>query len=770
MIIPADPESFVALGGGFGRDRTRVWYGASELVGVDAATFVALACDYGHDTAQLVYCDGTFAGDPRTFEVLGELDNIPFARDHERVYFHCNELEGADAPTFALFGAGLAIDRHGLWAGLDRCDGDRATLRLLDAEYACDRERAWYRGQPIDGANAAALRVLGHGFASDGECLYLDGHPLDQPPAGVTVLGREWYAVGERVHHVGAELEGADAATWTDLGDGFARDARRVYFDGGALDGADPATFVVDAHAGSCGWARDARRVWWREYQWHDHSDGESIEQLEDVDAATFSALDATVARAGDQMLRRGRPLIEANAATFRMLGGGWYADAGALWFGDTRVPVAGVESIRVRDAYAIAELEDVSTLRSLGAGYAADSQRVLFAGFTIPGPDPQTARSLGGGYLVDARGGWFFELATESRKMPDFVASGGALAGADPRTVRRDRGYALDQARVYWGCVRVDGADATTFRALDSRHGAHASAVYYQSQLIAGADPGAFRVLGGDYQAHAQTLADINGIHDAYATDGRELYLQGRPVHDRRARYLSDEQQQLLRALVVPDLGVFDRWWATDGRVVMCLRDGKVDTAIDAPTFEVLGHRYARDRTHIYGPRGRLRVTDRDRFRVLADGYASDGEQSWHDGHPIAGSHGLLHALGGGWARDDAGIYGAGTFADADRATFVVLSGAGADTDAEPTDDPALYWGPHVAAARDRDRIWWTPHEPGIPAADAVVIAHRYALTAAAVFHAGRAVDADLASFTEIGDGYARDAFRGFFQGRPTR
>jgi DKNYY family protein len=504
---------------------------------------------------------------------------------------------------------------------------------------------------------------------------------------------------------------------------------------------------------------------------WHDHSDGESIEQLEDVDAADFTALDAMVARAGGQVLRRGGLLIEADAATFRGLGGGWYADAEALWFDDTRMPVADTESIHVRDAYAIAELEDVAALRSLGAGYAADSRRVLFAGYTVAGPDPHTARSVGGGYLVDARGAWYFELATESRKLPDFVASGGPLAGADPRTLSRDRGYALDDRTVYWGCVRVDGADAATFRALDTRHGAHASAVYFESQPIADADPTTFRVLGGDYQARAHALADINGIQDAYATDGRELYLQGRPVHDRSARYLSAEQQALLRALVVPDVQVLDRWWATDGRVVLRLWDASVDPGIDAPTFEVLGHGYAQDRTRLYGPRHALHDVDRGRFRVLADGYAGDGNRSWHDGHPIAGSHGPLHALGGGWARDDAGIYAAGTFVDADRATFVVLDGAGADIDTEPTaDDDALYWGSRLAAARDRDRIWWSPYEPPIPAADAVVIAHRYALTSTAVYHAGRPVDADLATFTEIGDGYARDAFRGFFQGRPTR
>ena len=770
--MPADPESFVALGSGFARDRTHVWFRGSEIAGVDAAAFVALPCEYGHDGVRLVHRDQVFEGDARSFEVLGESGHVPFARDRERVYCYGNVLEGADAGSFAILGAGLEADRHGAWAQLERITVDRETLRVLDADYACDRERARFRGQPLVGPLAGPFVVLGHGYASDGARVFCHGLVQDYGPEGLRVLGPSYAVAGGKVMYWNGEVAEADPATWQYLGYGFGKDARHVYFDGYVLEDADPATFVLEHHVEGRGWARDAGHVWYREYQSSDYSDGESIELVEGGGA--FIGIDETFARVGDRVLRCGREVADADAATFRALGGGWYADAGSLWFDDRRVPVADVESVRIRDGYAIAELDDVSTLRSLGHGYATDARRVLYAGFTLDGPDPRSARSLGGGYLVEADAAWFFQLATESRKMPDFVAGGGRLDGADPASLRRDRGYAIDGAAVYCGVQRIDGADAATFRALDAHHGGDGRAVYFDGRAITGVERAAFRVLGGVYASRGYTMADINGITDAWATDGTTLFLQGRPVADGSARYLSEADRELLEALVVPELRVLDRWYATDGRVVLMLRDGAVDAKIEPRSFEVLGHGYARDHARVFGMPGAL-AAERDRFHVLADGYAADGTTSWYNGHPIQGSHGKLYTLGGGWARDDVGIIGAGTRIDADPDTFVVLGAgdaaeAGWDPSRVTVEEPAeLWWGPRIAVGRDKDRMWWSPYESGIPAS-VVVIAHGYALGDSAVFHAGHAVECDVATFTEIGDGYARDAYRGFFHGRPTR
>jgi hypothetical protein len=264
-----------------------------------------------------------------------------------------------------------------------------------------------------------------------------------------------------------------------------------------------------------------------------------------------------------------------------------------------------------------------------------------------------------------------------------------------------------------------------------------------------------------------------MDDLDDAWATDGKTLFVYGRPVWDRTARYLSDESERLLRRLDVRQFAVLDPWWATDGFVVVDLRDGSVEIAAHAPSFEALGDGYARDVSHVWGVAGFLPETDPGAFRVLGDGYGTDGRKAWHRGYPIPDLQGPLRLLAGGWARDDVGILCGTVRVDADPETFVVVGAAtAAEADWDPSrlaiDDP-LWLGEHVAVGRDAEQLWWGSHSGSTPAT-AVAVGHGYAIDDVQVWHAGTELDADGSSFVAIGGGYARDAYRAYFHERVTR
>ena len=639
------------------------------------------------------------------------------------------------------------------------------------------QRRVLYAGA-ITKIDPATFTHLGGGHARDATTLWFAGaewNDNDPPvPGGETTLEPDvdppvepagYTIVGDRVHYHD-ELEGADAATFRTLGHLFAKDSQRVYFDGVVVENADAETFVVLPTPDGCAWARDREHVWHRQYLWHDHWDGEILNEVVGADPESFEALDGTFGRDRAHVWRGGARVEGARTEIFRVLGNGWTRDASTLWYAERRV-AADPGTLVIHGDYAILMLAEPA-LEVIGDGYARDGEAMLFAGYTIEASGP--ARSLGGGYLVDATGACHYQLATQSLKVVEFSAIGGRLDSADPATLRRDRGFAIDRASVFSGCQRLAGVTASEFRALDAHHGTDGQVAYFDATRI-DCDPRRLRTLGGTFKVRGYTLATLDVIDDAWATDGTTLFVQGRPVWDRTARYLSEEAEAALRQLDVARLTVLDPWWATDSQLVLELRAGHVVEVAHAPSFEVLGDGYARDISHVWSRDDHL-AADPASFRVLADGYAHDGAKVWFRGQLIADAR-ELRVLGGGWARDATGILCGATRVAADPETFVVVGSATAaegswDPDRLELDDP-VWLGERVAVGRDLDRLWWGAYSGSTPAT-AVAIGHGYTVDATRVWHAGTPVDADGTTFVAVGGGYARDAFRAYFHERVTR
>jgi DKNYY family len=124
-----------------------------------------------------VYCqDRKVSDDPAHFEILrftpGDR-NLDYAKDIHTIYYRCDPIPGADAPTFR---------------------------RLNDSvfNYAVDDRRAYYQDRVIAGADPATFRVLfdtaNEGCAADAQHAYRwdtvipNVDPRDFPP-GKPVTG-----------------------------------------------------------------------------------------------------------------------------------------------------------------------------------------------------------------------------------------------------------------------------------------------------------------------------------------------------------------------------------------------------------------------------------------------------------------------------------------------------------------------------------------------------------------------------------------------------
>lgn len=159
-ISAADPESFKILtpSGSYASDNERVyWYGV-ELVGADPTTFVVLKPPYSMD-AQRVYVGRTplEVNSLKEFEVVKVWSyNIPIdigknkvlvIEDSSEDYFSCWSRDGQSY----------------YWGTVELAGADYASMKILNKLHAKDNKTVYFRGKPIQGADAESFVTVGPG-------------------------------------------------------------------------------------------------------------------------------------------------------------------------------------------------------------------------------------------------------------------------------------------------------------------------------------------------------------------------------------------------------------------------------------------------------------------------------------------------------------------------------------------------------------------------------------------------------------------------------
>lgn len=195
-------------------------------------------------------------------------------------------LRSADAATFKVLDSAedaraiYAVDANRVYLGyrhqympIDLADPATFTILSEDGQYTADKDRVYWYGVELEGADPTSFRVLKAPYAVDANRVYVGISPLavhslenfevlrvqgvtspvtntsprgllkEKDPSKAYVNG--WSRDGIAYYWGGTELEDADYDSLAILNDLHAKDKHTVYFRGKPIRGADAESFVI---------------------------------------------------------------------------------------------------------------------------------------------------------------------------------------------------------------------------------------------------------------------------------------------------------------------------------------------------------------------------------------------------------------------------------------------------------------------------------------------------------------------------------------------
>jgi hypothetical protein len=220
------------------------------------------------------------------------------------------------------------------------------------------------------------VESLGGGYARTGPDIYYAETKMegcDRQTFQVLSLDPPIGRDANRVYVYSGRIEGADAATYEHLGQGYGRDARSVFYQQKKLPVSDPKKFMVLPVSE---WGKDDISVFY------------SGVMLKDAQPASFVTLSSAYAK-DDQGVYFAEKRLEANPATFRAAGAttpyyNLYAlDGNLAFYLGYKLELARPEALRTFD-------QDIQG-RSVYPRYATDGVTLLFEGNPVPNVDLAT-------------------------------------------------------------------------------------------------------------------------------------------------------------------------------------------------------------------------------------------------------------------------------------------------------------------------------------------------------------------------------------------
>lgn len=199
--------------------------------------------------------------------------------------------------------------------------------------------------------------------------------------------------------------------------------------------------------------------------------------EIDGADPSSFQSFDQTYARDKSTVFVDGRPLPDADAATFELLDRANFAkDAHHVYRRDHRVS------------------DDPAHFELLDGEMFSDSTAVYWSDGDVLSDDPA--------HFAIISNADYYLFTKDTRTVH---VNGNPVNGADPATFRVLQGaYAQDDQRIFYFTDQIAGADMTTFRALEGPYATDATRVYWMGKPITGADPSTFRVLNADFECSA--------------------------------------------------------------------------------------------------------------------------------------------------------------------------------------------------------------------------------------------------------------------------
>ena len=154
---------------------SRIW----TIEGADPATFKALNGRYGKDQQSAYFKNKKIAGShPESFTAISEI----YAKDQHRVYYQDEPIPEADPVTFKIAQEDFGRDKNDIFLharAIHACDP--SSFKWLKSSWQVDSLCAYHRGNLIQSADPATFVPLDYFFAKDRRNVYssVTHAPLD---------------------------------------------------------------------------------------------------------------------------------------------------------------------------------------------------------------------------------------------------------------------------------------------------------------------------------------------------------------------------------------------------------------------------------------------------------------------------------------------------------------------------------------------------------------------------------------------------------------
>jgi DKNYY family len=252
------------------------------------------------------------------------------------------------------------------------CSRNKPPNSLFDAAgYHVRGDKVFYlaafpgTASEIAGADPASFKAFDTTYAKDKSNAYFDGHPISGADATTfDVLDRGGFAK-DRKHAYQLDRPISDDPVHFELLDGgLSKDSANVYWTDGGVLSDDPAHFAIVANNDHYLFTKDTRTV---------HVNGKPIA---DADPATFRVLQGAYAQDARHVFYFSDPIVNADAVSFHPLDGPYASDLHRVYW--TGTPIDGA---------------DPATFRVLNAAFecSADAERAYYRQSAISGEDPRT-------------------------------------------------------------------------------------------------------------------------------------------------------------------------------------------------------------------------------------------------------------------------------------------------------------------------------------------------------------------------------------------
>lgn len=229
-----------------------------------------------------------------------------------------------------------------------KLDIDKKTFKILEfnskntykSEYAKDKNKVFYKGQEIIGADSSTFKVLDALYSKDKNQVFFEGKGMVGSNSSnfekIDSSG-DYTKDKNQVFYRGKEIVGADLLTFKLLDGLYSKDKNHVFYQEKNIN-SDPQTFLVFGHFG-CIYAKDKNQVFKGEKKIN--FDAQTFAILDsdcrytkdkdnvfylgrkiNADAPTFVVLDSegVYAKDKDQVLCLGEKITSADAPTFKEL------------------------------------------------------------------------------------------------------------------------------------------------------------------------------------------------------------------------------------------------------------------------------------------------------------------------------------------------------------------------------------------------------------------------------------------------------------------